>query len=214
MKIPGDDLGPKDRHAMQRLLDHARIDVRSLTELLEVYRNYLWTIAKEELDPALAAKISPKDIVQDVVVKAHFGFGTFHSHTIDELTAWLRTLLKNHLSDLRRRYTDTQMRQLKREVSIQDLDSRNFLEQLATDQSHNPAELLAKLDDRIQIEAAVAQLEPHYQQIVRWRLEGLGNDDIGSRLNISAHRVRALWQRALNKLRHLLTSQIEHFETP
>ena len=214
MKNPDEDLAPRDKSAMQRLLDQSRIDERSLTELLEVYRNYLWTIATEELEPALAAKISPKDVIQDVIFKAHIGFGTFHSHTVDELTAWLRTLLKNHLSDLRRRYTDTQMRQLKREVSIQDLDSHNFLEQLATDVSQNPAEMLAKLDDKFLIEKAVSQLEPHHQQVVRWRLEGLDTAEIGGRLGMSSHQVRALWQRTLNKLRQLLLPELENSETP
>ena len=210
----GERIDPAKKKAMQYLLDQSRADKQSLAQLLELYRNYLWTIASEELATPLTAKISPLDVVQDVIVKAHEGFKSFHSHTIDELTAWLRTLLKHQLSDLRRRYTNTQMRQLNREISLQDLDSRNFLEQLATDEEQNPAELMSKLDDKLRIVAAIAALPPHYQQVVRWRLEGLDNEEIGNRLGINSNSARALWLRAITKLRELLSTEFENIDTP
>lgn len=198
-----------------KLLYKARADEAALAQLLELYRGYLWAIAKQEVGPQLAAKIPPSDVVQDVIVKAYAQFTTFNSDTIDEFLAWLRTILANRLSDLRSRYLDTQMRQLKREVSIQDLDSQDFLTHLAADENQNPVELAAKMDDKSRIEDAIERLPPHYRAVIQLRsFEGFSFSHIAGHFRIEENAARALWQRALAKLRKLLGPVYDKLETP
>ncbi len=199
----------------QRLLLQAREDEAALSALLEIYRKYLWTIAKSGIDHQLAAKVSPLDVVQDTLVKAHKEFASFKSTTVEELTAWLRKILLNRLSDLRSRFLDTQRRQVSREISIQDLDSRSFMDQLATNDQHEARELVAQWDEKQRIQSMIPRLPPHYRQVIVWRsLEGLPFAEVANRLGMEEKRTRALWLRAVSKLREILTSETEHQKTP
>src|ERR671922_827830 len=87
----------------------------ALGRVLEAARQYLLSIARQELDPDLRAKNSPSDVVQETFVEAQRAFGHFQGDTEAELLAWLRQLLLHRVGKLRRRYRDTQKRRLARE---------------------------------------------------------------------------------------------------
>jgi RNA polymerase sigma-70 factor (ECF subfamily) len=95
----------------------------ALGKLLEAARQYLHTIAQQELDPDLRAKNSPSDVVQETFVEVQRSFGHFQGDTEAELLAWMRQLLLHRLGKLRRRYRETQKRRLAREVALGGDDS-------------------------------------------------------------------------------------------
>src|SRR6516225_10133589 len=82
----------------------------ALGQALEACRGYLLAIAQQELDPELQAKGGASDLVQETFLKAHRHFSHFHGSAEEELLAWLRRLLLNHLADFRRLYQETQKR--------------------------------------------------------------------------------------------------------
>src|SRR5215204_7472724 len=90
----------------------------ALGKLLEATRQYLHTIAQQELDADLRAKNSPSDLVQEAFVEAQRAFGHFQGDTEAELLAWLRQLLLHRVGKLRRSFRDTQKRRLAREVAL------------------------------------------------------------------------------------------------
>src|SRR5262245_1769478 len=95
----------------------------ALGKLLEAARQYLHSIAQQELDADLRAKNSPSDMVQETFVEVQLAFGHFQGDTEAELLAWMRQLLLNRVGKLRRRYRDTQKRRLAREVALGGDDS-------------------------------------------------------------------------------------------
>src|ERR1700735_2333236 len=81
---------------------------KALGELFESCRNYLLLVANQELDPVLRAKVSPLDLVQETFLRAHHAFDRFTGSTEDELLAWLRRILLNHLINVGEQFRGTQ----------------------------------------------------------------------------------------------------------
>src|SRR5437588_10211778 len=55
----------------------------ALGRLLGAYRNYLLRIARQEIAPALQAKESPSDVVQETFLDAQRDFARFHGSPAD-----------------------------------------------------------------------------------------------------------------------------------
>src|SRR5262245_6201231 len=62
----------------------------SIGALLQLYRNYMTVLAATQLDRRLQPRVSPSDIVQETMLRAHAAFGQFRGATEPELMAWLR----------------------------------------------------------------------------------------------------------------------------
>src|SRR5688500_12674425 len=90
----------------------------ALGRLLEEFRGYLLTVARQQLDPGLGPKVSPSDVVQQTFLEAQRDFRHFHGDTDEELKAWLRRLLQHNLADMTRRYRGTGKRDAAREVRL------------------------------------------------------------------------------------------------
>lgn len=79
-------------------------------QLLEHYRGYILSLANDELDVDLVARVAPSDLVQETCLQAARDFPNFEGSTEAELRTWLRRILLNNLGDLRRRFLGTQKR--------------------------------------------------------------------------------------------------------
>jgi RNA polymerase sigma-70 factor (ECF subfamily) len=72
--------------------------------LFERYRKYLVILARLQMDPCLAPKVDPSDIVQQTLLKAHEAAETFRKLDEAAQLAWLRQVLSYNLADEIRRY--------------------------------------------------------------------------------------------------------------
>lgn len=172
----------------------------ALGQLLEACRLYLLKVANDQLDPALEAKLSPSDIVQETFLEAQRDFGGFQGRTEDEWRAWLRRLLLNNLISATRSYRNTNKRQLGRELRVDDAALANL-----ADSGNSPAAPLRQREQCESVGNAIRQLPEHYRDVIIWRnYERLSFDDIGQRLGKSAEAARKLWARALEQLQQLL----------
>jgi RNA polymerase sigma-70 factor (ECF subfamily) len=184
-----------------------------LGTLLELYRNYLYLVARTQLDLHLQAQVSPSDLVQEAFLEAHRDFGQFRGRSESELLGWLRRILVHNLARLVERQVRAQKRNVRREVSLEEClktleKSAAKVEAALLCQGSSPSaqaqrrELAAILADQL------AKLPVSYREVIVLRnLEGLTFDDVARRMGRTSGAVRILWMRALERLRQLLKKE-------
>jgi RNA polymerase sigma-70 factor (ECF subfamily) len=191
------------RRRIQALLSSARQgDRQSIGELLSQYRTYLTLLGAAQFRQRLRPRVSPSDIVQDVMLRAHCNFGQFRGRTEPELLAWLREILLNSLARFVEQHLHAAKRDIRREISLEHFSEaavdlpRHDLPDMSPAAQRNDlehAELVAELLDR---------LPPHYREVLELRnIQGLSFDEVAARLGRSAGATRMLWLRAIEKLR-------------
>src|SRR5439155_6153692 len=126
---------------------------------LEHYREYLRLLARLHLDVRLQGKVDPSDIVQQTLLKAHENRDQFRGQTEAELSAWLRRILANTLTDAL-----IQFGRAKRDVALErslegamQNSSVRLEAWLAADQS-SPSEPVIRQEQLQQLATALAQL--------------------------------------------------------
>jgi RNA polymerase sigma-70 factor (ECF subfamily) len=189
-------------HDVARWLPEARAGSReALGKLLEAARQYLLSIARQELDPDLRAKNSPSDMVQETFVEAQRAFGHFQGDTEDELLAWLRQVLLHRVGKLRRSYRDTQKRRLTREVALGGDDSSDGpAGGLAANMLSPSGQAMENEQDQA-LQAALGRLPEDYRRVIILRYqEQLPFEEIGRLLQRSPDAARKLWARAVEQL--------------
>src|SRR3954464_4052816 len=111
-----------NRSRANALIDRARRGSKSsLGSLLEQYRNYLAVLAATQIERRLRPRVSPSDVVQETMLRAHKNFGQFRGTTEPELLAWLRQILVNNLARFVEQHVLAARRDVRREVSIERL---------------------------------------------------------------------------------------------
>src|SRR5947199_2601294 len=93
----------------------------SLGSLLQQYRNYLVVLATTQIEKRLQPRVSPSDVVQETMLRAHKNFAQFRGTTEPELLAWLRQILVNNLAHFVEQHVLAARRDVRREVSIERL---------------------------------------------------------------------------------------------
>lgn len=168
-------------------------DESALTKIFNQYRPYLLFIAGRELDPSLAGRTSPSDVVQDTVVRLHKNIGAFSGESEAELKAWLRTSLRNTIKDNRRFHL-----QKKRSVANEAvLPSSKF------EDSGTPSKMLESKERLSAVENGLKALSVKDQEVLRLRHEeGLAFSKIGEKLGVSGDVARMTWGRAIEKLKN------------
>src|SRR5229473_6861180 len=73
-------------------------NAESLGALLELYRNYLYPLARTQIDLHLQARANTSDVVQETFLQACSHFSRFRGTSEKELIAWLRRILVHSLA--------------------------------------------------------------------------------------------------------------------
>lgn len=175
-------------------------DAEALPELLAALRNRLIAYIDGRIGNQLRAKIEPADIFQEVSVAAWKYASTTDLSTRDPF-GWLCDLADQKISDVARRYTT-----LKRDVGHEHGFS-GFGEPSASHTS--PSMGAARNEEAEAIQAALAELPPAAQEVIRLRYdEGLETQEIGRRMGKSDGAVRVLLSRTVEALRRALGREL------
>jgi RNA polymerase sigma-70 factor, ECF subfamily len=203
-------MGALGRQDADRLIAEARQGgTEKLGSLLELYRNYLYLLARTQIDLHVQARCNPSDVVQETFLQACRHFKQFRGQSEKELLCWLRTILVNNLARVVEQQILTKKRTVRREISLEKY--RDLLHQSS---AHFDAALVsqwispsAEAEQREQaalVADQLARLPAAYRDVIILRnLEGLSFDEVARRLNRSAGAVRVLWLRALERFRQL-----------
>jgi len=172
-----------------------------LGRLMVTCRTYLYLVANQELDQSLLAKGGASDLVQETYQHALEGFGSFKGDSAKELRAWLRTILRNHLSNLRRKFVRTQKRSASKEISIDtvvDLDTREIA--LHSREPSGEQRMIESEQKNI-ISQAMNRLRPAHRKIILLRhRDGLSFGQIAEKTGKKSTALRKLWARAIEAL--------------
>src|SRR5919204_385049 len=113
-------LGSLGRPSPEQLLAEARQgQSERLGALLELYRNYLYLLARTQIDLHLQARANPSDVVQETFLNACRNFHQFRGTSEKELLGWLRRILLRNLARLVERQVLAQKRTVRREISLE-----------------------------------------------------------------------------------------------
>src|SRR3954449_418320 len=179
----------------------------SLGSLLEQYRNYLVVLAATQIEKRLQPRVSPSDVVQETMLRAHKNFGQFRGTTEAELLAWLRQILVNNLARFVEQHMLAARRDVRREVSIERLgvaleQSTIQLAALVPAEGKSPSMAVQQREEAVLLADRLAQLLDDYREVLVLRnLQGLPFEDIASRIGRSVGATRMLSLRAIEKLR-------------
>lgn len=196
------------RDAAEALLVGAKAGDRdSLGELLAKYRSYLMLLATTQIEKRLKPRVSPSDIVQETMLKAHCHFGQFEGSTEQELLAWLRQILVRSMARFVEQYMLAAKRDIRREVSIDQspLAGDDDLPPLKSDLragGQSPSRVAQMREETRLLAQRLAELPEDYREVLVLRnIQGLSFDETAERLQRSVGATRMLWLRALEKLR-------------
>lgn len=194
-----------DGAELERLIDAARNGSdEALGRLLDGCRDYLLLIANQEVAADLRPKVGASDLVQETFLEAGRVFAQFRGRRREDLLAWLSTILRNNLANVRRSFRATDKRRLDREVALTDTPRGRQPEGLV-DPGETPSDRLECQERDAALERAIDRLPEDYRRVIRWRKDdGCSYEEMGRRLGRSAEAARKLHTRAVEYLAQLL----------
>lgn len=202
--VPGSSIGPN----IPLLIDRARQGHgSSIGVLLQLYRNYLAVLAATQIEKRLQPRVSPSDVVQETMLRAHKNFAQFRGTTEPELLGWLRQILVNNLAKFVEQHMLAARRDVRREVSLDRMgaaleQSTIRLAALLPGQNSTPSMAVQRREEAVLLADRLAQLPPDYRDVLVLRnLQGLPFEEIAQQINRSVGASRMLWLRAIEKLR-------------
>ena len=192
------------------LLDRARHGSKSsLGALLQQYRNYLVVLASMQIERRLQPRVSPSDVVQETMLRAHKNFAQFRGTTEPELLAWLRQILVNNLAKFVEQHMLAARRDVRREISMERIGaalehSTIQLAALVPAATKSPSMAVQQREEAVVLADRLAQLPEDYREVLVLRnLKGLAFEEVARRIDRSVGATRMLWLRAIEKLRSI-----------
>jgi RNA polymerase sigma-70 factor (ECF subfamily) len=175
----------------------------ALAKLLAMHDPALRSRAEARMDPAIKAKVSADDILQEVYIDVARRIDRFEDRGPGSFLNWLHGILSQKLIDAHRA-AHRKIRDINREVVVGGFaaDSYwNLLEQLYTE-SGTPSRMVRKEEALGALMSSLSGLSEAHQQVLRLRyLEGLSVTETAQQMGRTEAAVRGLTERATEALR-------------
>ena len=160
------------------------------------------------MDPRIAARVDPSDVVQDTLIEATKRLPEFARDRPIPFHAWIRRLGWEKMLQIHRMHIRSQKRSVTREqkdeMQLKDESVLAFVECLFSDQQ-DPAERIVRSELISRMRRAIARLSPNDQEILTLRfLEELTTEESAEILQISIAAVKTRTFRAVSRLNQIL----------
>jgi RNA polymerase sigma-70 factor (ECF subfamily) len=187
-------LEPSDEALVRRIREG---DGDAATVLFDRHVESLRASARARMSAAVRAKVSGSDVVQEAYLAAFCGLGAFEDRGEGSFAAWLRQILENKLRDEARRFTEAAMRDVGREVALDDLGGAA----LPARGADTPSSYAIAAESAGAVQRALESLSDDDRALLRLvDHEGLTFVEIGARLGRSPDAVRMHYGRVLDRL--------------
>src|SRR5262245_41028819 len=202
-----------DAPETHELLDQVRQGKpAAVDQLLDAHREPLRRAISLRLDPVVARREDPSDIVQKVLLEASRRLADYLRNPAMPFHLWLRHIAQDHIIDTHRRHRVAQRRSLDREQPIVPavLADHSSVELAARffDQELTPASAAMRHELENRLHAALDCLDEGDRDIICMRhFEQLSNQEVALILNLTEAAASMRYLRALRRLRALLSPE-------
>jgi RNA polymerase sigma-70 factor (ECF subfamily) len=163
------------------------------------------------LDPRVAARVDPSDVVQDVLAEADRRLSAYLKDRPLPFYPWLRQFAADRLADLYRRHVRAARRSVGREEpgGLPDNSVGALAERLAG-RDPGPSEAARRREQHDRVRTAIARLTPNEREVLVLRyLEELPASEVAAVLKVSEEAAKKRVLRALKQLRTELDTGME-----
>jgi len=187
--------------------EEIKLDEEGLNDLFEKHRAKLRKTAQLILGDRLSTRCDGSDAVQMALQRAFLSIHSFHGATEKELLGWLHAILKNAVLKLVRTHIEAAKRSILSEEATQSKE-RSFLWHETARAAGNPSANILEGETAEKFALALEHLSDSHFEVVQLRFfEGLKIEEISRVLDISVEAVAGRLKRAIQALRHLLSSE-------
>ena len=173
------------------------------------YREPLLKLAERTLNPVLAGRFSPEDLLQETMLELRKDDNAFLHDEEIPLYIRLRTALVQMATDLERRHLGAQMRDLYREAHPVDAEGESLLEMIP-DPASSPLSRLAREERYALLRHVLGTLSPNDRGILELRhVDGLANGECARLLGLTEKATSLRYMRALLHLKDALENYSE-----
>ncbi len=186
-------------------------DTEALGEFIEQRRMQLLAFINRNLSSALATKVEPNDLLQEVTIHALRGLSDMEFGDRDPFN-WLCQVAERRIIDAHRRYIGAQKRSADKEISgnapvggTSSQSGQGGLIDMLVVTMTTPSQAFSREQREYKLQQALLSLPPESQEALRLRyVEGLPTKEIAQKIGKTDGSVRVLLSRSLNKLQDLL----------
>jgi RNA polymerase sigma-70 factor (ECF subfamily) len=176
------------------------LDASLIAVNFDSQRVFLSRIATAAWPAQFSADCAPSDLVQQALLRAHCGVGEFRGKSEYELRVWLKSILRNVISNEVRRIR-TVKRGADRRTELR-LDG-------VPDSSESTLTALLRAETRDLLERALDQLRPEQAAVIRLRaFHGMTISEIATKLSRSEAAIQKVWSRSVETLERELRSHV------
>ena len=203
----------------EELVDRAaRGDRAAVEQLVDAYRDRLRRMITVRMDPRLAARVDPSDVIQDTLVQASQRLDDYLQRRPLPFYPWLRQIAWECLVDLYHRHVTTKKRTVDRERPLgMRLSDRSTMDlgRLIARNVKSPSEALVQKEMQARLREALERLDEKDRDVLVMRhLEQLSIGEIAAVLEVSPGAVKMRRLRAIERLRKLLGGPSPSNSTP
>lgn len=200
--------------AIEQLVDKAACgDGSALAIVFDMHRERLRRMILMRLDPRLRSRLDPSDVLQESFFDASRRFQEYAENREFSVYFWLRNIASNRLQKLHRFHLDAQLRDAKREVSLDTKLPNASSVYLANQLSASSVAIdrqLVQAEVQARLEMALDKMDEKDREVIALRhFEELSTEETAEILGITRSGVLKRYTRALRKLRDAIGMDLD-----
>ncbi|MFV2065539.1 MAG: sigma-70 family RNA polymerase sigma factor [Pirellulales bacterium] len=185
-------------------------DISAEGELLRRHWRRLRQMVSVRIDPRVAARVDPSDVVQEAFAEATRKLPDYLRNRPVPFYPWLRQIAWERLVHLHAQHVGAQKRSVTREDwgdFVPDESAMQLVDRLVASGT-SPSRRVARDEMRGRVRQALQHLSPNYREVVILRhLEQLAFEEVAGVLGISEAATRSRYRRAMERLHNLLSDE-------